>query len=300
MKKTVLIFALMVLFVFSAFGASAANYYPAEDNAGNYSYTIKCDVSALEPDDAEAVVNGESMYGLVAVLGTGDSISLASADSYVYIDQATIDANGYVTFSGFLPMGESPDEYDAESDAEGDNDGILFQECTLFIGGPGFNTAKELGVLKNASGVPVTGTIVDTFAPAKTATVTVIISEGNEVSAEAEADGSFAVTVPAGENYSVKFTKDAYLKLTYTGVNASTAIDLGDVSMAGLAGDIDESGQVEPADLTALLTDFFQPTANLQNPNSDLDASGQVEPADLTALLTAFFQEDKVVPFAAQ
>ena len=88
MKKTVLIFAMVSLMVLSAFGASAANYYPAQDADENYSYTVRCDLSAVA-DDAAAIVNGESMYGLVAVVGTGADADITTATSYVYLDQAT-------------------------------------------------------------------------------------------------------------------------------------------------------------------------------------------------------------------
>lgn len=281
MKKTVLIFAMVALFVISAFGASAANYYPIEDNAGNYSYTVKCDVKALA-DDATAVVDGESMYGLVAVIGTGEDAEITSATSYVYIDQATVDKTGMVTFTGFLPMGPSPDAVVPETGAvEGEE---YFEECTLFIGGPGFDTATELGVLKNASGIPVTGKIVDSFAPAKKATVTVVINAETSVSAETEADGTFAVTVPAGENYSVKVDKESYLTFTYTGVNATTAVELGEIDVKNCAGDVDDNGIIEFPDLQSVLDIYNQASDTA----TDVDGNGTVEFPDLQSILDSY------------
>ena len=278
MKKAVLIFAMVSLLVLSAFGASAANYYPTQDAAENYSYTVTCALSTIA-DDAAAIVNGESMYGLVAVLGTGEDADITSATSYVYLDQATVDAEGVVEFAGFLPMGVNPDD---ES----------FEECTLFIGGPGFDTAKELGVLKKVpDGFAVSGTVTDGVTVAtstKVTTVTVYDAAGTQVGepATTAADGTYSMVVPMGEGYSVKFTKPGFLTYTYTGVNVAADLTDVNVTITGLAGDIDGNGEIKVADLSALLKDYHGTVAGgLTSPNADVDGNGEVKVADLSALL---------------
>ena len=290
MKKTVLIFALTVLMVFSAFGAYAANYYPVKDVAENYSYTVKCDVSALA-DDATAVVNGESMYGLVAVIGTGDSISLTSADSYVYIDQAKIDKDGYVTFEGFLPKGATPDAVVPETGAvEGE---VYFEECTLFIGGPGFTTAKQIGVLKDASSLPITGTIVDTASNAnstRVATIKVLDASGSEVSSVTVKSGAYTVSAPAGTGYKVVISKPGFCTYTFTGVDVIEEVDLGETDISVLAGNANgsEIAGINYDDLSAVLANYY---AENVTDVVDVNGSGAVNFDDLSLVLGNYYAE---------
>ncbi|MBR6523368.1 MAG: hypothetical protein IKT39_02000 [Clostridia bacterium] len=304
MKKTVLIFVMVTLLVFSAFGASAANYSPTKDNAGNYSYTVKCKVESLidtgagSQDNAAAIVNGESMYGLVAVVGTGDGISLETADSFVYIDQATVDNDGYVTFAGFLPMGESPAEFDAESDAAGNNNGKLFEECTLFIGGPGYATAKQLGVLKDASAVPVTCKVKDSDQRIGVATVTVYDSTGTTEIAKLQSEvssGDIVVNVPTGTGYRFEFSKTNYCKYTLTGVDVAGDITLPEVDMTTLAGNADGLDGVNAFDLDAVLGNFGATESNY-----DTTGDGAINAFDLDAVLGNFGRVDVITAYTAE
>ena len=286
MKKTVLIFAMAAILVFSAFGASAANYYPVKDAAENYSYTVRCDVRSLidtsddSDDNAEEIVNGESMYGLVAVIGTGSNL-LASADSFVYIDQATVDSEGFVTFNGFLPMGAGPD--DEEN----------FEECTLFIGGPGYATAKELGVLKDASSLPITGTIVDTASnvnSTRVATIKVLDATGSEVSSVTVKSGAYTVAAPAGTGYSVVISKPGFCTYTFTGVDVVEEVDLGETDISVLAGNANGSdiAGINFDDLSLVLDNYYaENTTELY----DVNGSGSVNFDDLGLVLDNYYAE---------
>ena len=302
MKKTVLIFALTVLVAFSAFGASAANYYPVE-NSGTYSYTVRCDVSKIDGIDMTLVEKGASMYGLVAVKGTGAEIEIEDADDFVYIDQATVDENGIVTFSGFLPMGPSPDVF-LEEGEEPEPDVQYFEECTLFIGGAGLTTATYLGELKDASGVEIAGTVTDTVTAStssKVATITVYDSTGEQVGASAttDADGKYTAFVPAGEDYKVVFTKPGFLSFTYTGVNATTALAGVDAIISNLAGDVDGNGEIKIQDIQTLLKDY-NATSDFLDVDSDVDAKGEVKIQDIQALLKGYNGTNVSTAFSAE
>ena len=288
MKKTVLILTLAVLVVFSAFGASAEGIPPVE-NSGSYSYTVTCDLKQIDGINIDEVKVGESHYGLVAVKGEVDTLVISSIEDFMYIDQEPVVGNKVVEFGPFLPTGPSPDD---ES----------FEVCTLFIGGDGLDTATKIGVLiEKQDGVVISGTVVDTFAPAKTATITVKNSTGATIGGPvtAETNEKFEVLVPVGEGYTVEFKKTAYLTFTYTGVDVTGAVDLGEVDMSNLAGDVDETGKVETPDLRAILADFNKSTG-LANENSDLDNSGKVETPDLRAILKIFNQSNKTQAFTAE
>ena len=286
MKKTVLIFALAVLVVFSMFGASAEDFTP--DNVTG-KYTVICDLSEIvDSDEMDKVKVGESQYGLVAVRGANVT-EVSLADEIVYIDQATAvlgteDDGEYkdkliVKFEEFLPMDPLPDD---ES----------FKTCTLFIGGDGLGTAKNIGVLREKQdGVVISGTVVDTVAPDKLATITVYDSNDVQVgsSATTAANGTFSVTVPVGTNYSIKFSKKAYLSFTYTGINAQSDVNLVDpIDMTDKAGNIIEDSQITIEDLNALLDDYGNSKDSLINPESNLNGDSQVTIEDLTALLAGY------------
>ena len=282
MKKMVLIFAMVSLLVLSAFGASAANYFPTQDASENYSYTVECDLVAIA-DDAAAIVKGKSMYGLVAVVGTGAGVELASATSYVYLDQATVDANGAVAFAGFLPMGVNPDD---ES----------FEECTLFIGGPGFNTAKEIGVLKKAGGaMAITGTIVDTASnvnSTRVATIKVFDANGNEVSSTEVKSGAYEVSAPIGTGYKVVISKPAFCTYTFTGVDVNAEVSLGETDITGLAGNANGSdiAGINFDDLGLVLDNYYADTTELY----DVNGSGAVNFDDLGLVLDNYYAEHVV------
>lgn len=270
MKKKILLFALVAVMAFSAIGASAASlrgFYPVEDS---YSFTYNVGAE-----------NATAQYGMIVVKGTGDNVDM---NEILYVGQAAADENGNIAFTNFAPMGEAPSEYDAETDAAGDNDGILFEECTVYIGGKSIgDTAQAIGVLKNASGVPVTGKVVDTFSSRK-AVVTVWDGADVLASSDTYADGTFSITIGGGTDLKITIAKDAYLTYTITGVDVTGAVDLGEVDIENCAGDVDGNTVVEFPDLQAVLDIYNQSSET----TADIDGNGIVEFPDLQAILDSY------------
>jgi len=278
MKKKILLFALVAIMAFSAISVSASslrNFYPVEDS---YSFTYNV-----------GAANATAQYGMIVVKGTGNDVDM---NEILYIGQAAADENGNIRFENFAPMGEAPSDY--EEGAEGDNgDGVYFEECTVFIGGKGISDgegdaakAQAIGVLKNGSGVPVMGKVVDTFS-SRTAIVKVMDGTDELVSTKTEADGTFSLVIGGGENLTVTVAKDAYLTFTYTGVDVTGAVDLGEIDITGCAGDVDGNKVIELDDLRAVLADYNK-TENLENDNADVDDNGVVELDDLRAVLANY------------
>ena len=125
MKKALLLLAATIVITMSAVCVSASttleDYTPVKDK-----YTISYDVGKT---------NAAGMYGIVAIKGTNAIIDTSNLNNIYYIDQTSADSDGIITFSEFAPKGVAPSHKD-------------FTECTVYIGGPGFGTATEIGTLK--------------------------------------------------------------------------------------------------------------------------------------------------------
>ena len=276
MKKALLLLAATFVITMSAVCVSASttleDYTPVKDK-----YTVTYDVGDT---------NAAGMYGMVAIKGTNTIIDTSNLENIFYIDQTSANSDGIITFSEFAPKGVAPSHKD-------------FEPCTVFIGGPGFGTAEAIGVLQRGElGFFISGKVVDT-ASAKTATITVKNASGEVIAtAQAEADGTFSVPVPAGEGYSVVITKANYMSYTFTGVNVSDTaeepIALPNADMSTSAGDINSDGFVTVEDIGTLLSDFGEET--IKNPNSDINGDSFVTVEDLGTLLAAFGNLPASVP----
>lgn len=131
MKKALLLLAATVLLTFSAVCVSAsepADYTPEKDK-----YTIIFNVG----DE-----NATGMYGMVAILGADENaiIDAANLENIYYIDQASADLDGNITFKEFAPKGVAPSADD-------------YVECTVYIGGPGYDTAEKIGYLRKGEAI---------------------------------------------------------------------------------------------------------------------------------------------------
>lgn len=277
MKKVLLLLTVVIVLALSAVCVSASDsledYTPAKDK-----YTIIYNVG----ED-----NAAGMYGMIAIKGTNTIINTSNLENIYYIDQTSADNEGNISFIDFAPKGVAPS-----------ND--KFEECTVFIGGPGFDTAEAIGYLKKGeAGYYISGKVVDSVNPGKTATITVKDSSGETIAtATTAADGTFSIAVPAGENYIVVITKANYLSYTFTGINvlesAEAPIDLPDADISTSAGDINGTGEVNLDDLSFLLADYGEPV--LLNPNSDINGTGEVNLDDLSILLASYGEKPIVIP----
>lgn len=275
MKKLISLFAAISMLSISAVAVQAeeakamANYVPT-NNAYSFEYEV-------------GVANAGEYYGMVAVEGMGDEINTTDVSKFVYIDQATADSTGKISFSNFAPKGVAPSE-------EG------YKVSTIFIGGKGFETAQAIGILREAgweekTDIIISGTAIDSVSSIKLAKITVLNAAGEVVkTAEANAEGVYSISVPAGTNYSVVITKDGYLTFTYTGVAAEADITLKEVDLTEMAGDIDGDGEIVLGDLQILLGDYNKVVGEdeLESDNSDIDGDGEVVLGDLQAMLSGY------------
>jgi len=248
--KRVLSFVLvcMLLMSISAFAADPTTYEPAEDGTYSIGYT-------------EGTAN--KYYSIVVVEGKYEEGATPeiSEDSVLYIDQATADANGDVTFDGWIPK----------------NDEV----ATVYIGGTGADKPVLLGYLAAATRT-ITGKVLEVPATANEATVTFTGTAGDTVGTEetatADASGAYTIKVPEG-SYRVKVEIDNYLSYEedYT-VNADAAYE--DVTLLG--GDVNADGAINDADITKLVN------GGSYDATCDIDGDGAVDCDDLMVVLNNY------------
>lgn len=294
MKKTIFTFVMAAILLCSmAVCASALEDYTATKDANdNYSYTVTYNVGAA---------NKGEMYGMVAVTGvTNTDEPVINESNIVYIDQATADEAGNITFTKFAPMGKTPAE-------------TGYAESLVCIGGKGLDGATAIGTLKAVTTgggdeggddpapttYKVSGTITDTVTGTKKDTKISFVSTAGTTEKTVAGAGAFEVEVAPG-TYDIVFTKDGYLTKTFEDVVVADAVVIKDsatatdVALNALAGDVFVDGGIGSADLGCLLGDFFK-TSGLTYAGSDIDADGAVGSADLGHLLGNFFKTNVVV-----
>lgn len=255
------VLALMVLMSASVFAAEPVTYEPAEDGTYSIGYT----------EGTES-----NYYSLVVIEGkyTADDTPEISEESVLYIDQATADANGDVTFDGWIPK----------------NDEV----ATVYLGGTGADEPVLLGYLAAASRT-ITGTVLEVPATANEATVTFTGTAGDTVGTEetatADANGAYTIKVPEG-SYKVKVEIDNYLSYEkdYT-VNADDTYE----NVTLLGGDVNADGVINNADVTELVS------GGSYNVACDIDGNGTVDYYDLMIVLnnygkTTDSEETKTTP----
>ena len=260
MKKVILMTMVAVLLLTSTVCVFADTTAYQPDASGKYNVTYNVGTQ-----------NAGNMYGFVVIKGT-DVIDLDNIDDYVYIDQATADADGNITFSNFGLKGKLPSE-------EG------FVESTAYIGGKGYDTAQTIGVMvARSSGNAVTGTVTDTKNP-RNATVTFKNASDVTVATVITNNGAYSAELDDG-TYTVVFSKPASLVYTYTGVIVSGDKVIKTVDMGTLAGDINATGGINITDFNILTSNYEQPT--LSNELADINATTDVNLTDFNILSTNY------------
>jgi len=124
MKKAILLLTVALVLVLSAVCVSATEYVDYTPTGDKYTIIYNVGES-----------NTTGMYGMVAIKGTNTIIDTSNLGNIYYIDQASADADGNISFVEFTPKGILPTD---------DN----YEECTVYIGGPGFPLAEKIGYLK--------------------------------------------------------------------------------------------------------------------------------------------------------
>lgn len=122
MKKRIFALTLAVLMIISVASVSAApsKHQPNSDKA---TYTVTYD--GLTPG---------AMYGMLVLSGTDDEFAV-SEDNILYIDQATADKDGKITFPAFALKGPAPTD-------------DKFVESSVYIGGGNMTSAEWVGILE--------------------------------------------------------------------------------------------------------------------------------------------------------
>ena len=240
MKKVLsLVLVLMVLMSVAVFAADKPTFAPESDGTYTVPYT-----------------DGTSgnYYALLVVEGVYEEneTPVISEDTVLYIDQATADSSGDVSFDGWIPKNDEP--------------------ATVYLGGTGLTSPVLLGYLGSSTFV-VSGTV--TSESTYEATVTLTDAENNTFTATS-VNGAYAVEVPQG---TYTFTVNVKNHLSYTQNDFAVSADVSgkDVSVKG--GDIDASGKVEFNDLAEILK-AYNGTSDY-----DVDGVGVVDFDDLAIIL---------------
>jgi len=244
MKKVLFaMLACAVLLSMAAF-AEPSTYSPGNDGT----YTIGFTEGAASNYYALLVVEGVYEEGATPVI---------SEDTVLYIDQATADANGDVSFDGWIPKNEEP--------------------ATVYLGGTGLDTPVLLGYL-GANNFVVAGTVTTDSGTSYEATVTLTNADGTYTATSVS--GAYSVEVPEG---TYTFTVNVKNHLSYTDADFAVTADVSGKDVAVKGGDVDASGTVDFDDLTPILNDY-----KVSGAESDIDGNGTVDFDDLTPVLNNY------------
>lgn len=168
----------------------------------------------------------------------------------------------------------------------------------LLLGGDfGTDGPKVLGAVAGdpgpigGGGATVSGTIkCQESTKGTTTTVSIVDGNGTERgSATVNADGTFSIaSVPTGNGYQIRVSKPSYCTYTKKNVDVTGDTNVGEISIELYAGDLNDTDEINGADLALLLADFNKPTAELSTPASDINQSGETNGSDLGLLLACF------------
>lgn len=232
MKKVLATLLAALLMAFAVIAAPAA-YTPDEDGEYSVGYT-------------EGTKN--SYYALLVVSGKyaeGETPAI-SEDTVLYIDQRTADANGDVSFDGWIPKDDV--------------------EATVYLGGSDLDDGPVLlGYLGAEEKFTVAGKVTTDSNTTYEATVTLTDADGNEFSG-VSALGTYSVEVPKG-TYTFKVTLKNHL--SYTDSELAVEADISNKNVTLKGGDIDGKGSVDYEDYAAIVNNF-------QTENADVDIDGNL------------------------
>ncbi len=244
MKRILSVLLVLITIMSTAvFAAEPATYEPAEDGTYSISYTEG---------------TASKFYSIVVVEGVyeaGETPEI-SEETVLYIDQGTADANGDVTFGGWIPKND--------------------ERATVYLGGTGSDSPVLLGYLAAASRT-VSGTVMEVPATANEATVTLTDSEGTEYTATTT-NGAYSVRVPEG-SYTFKVSVDNYIEK----VEPVTISEDTSKNVTLLGGDVNADGAIGDADITALRANYGTSEAE-----GDIDGNGTVDYYDLMVVLNNY------------
>lgn len=242
MKKALsVLLVLMAVMSVAALAAELPTYTPADDGTYTIGYT-----------EGEA----SNYYALLVVQGVYEegATPVISEDTVLYIDQGTANANGDVSFDGWIPKTEDP--------------------ATVYLGGSNLDAPVLLGYLGENT-FTVSGTVTTDSDTTYAATVTLTGEDGTVYEGTATS-GMYAVEVPAG---TYTFTVNVKNHLSYTDADFVVSDAVSDKNVTVKGGDVNTDGVVNIDDLADLIKGYR--TAG----ETDIDGSGAVDIDDLATLI---------------
>lgn len=231
-----------VLLSVAAFAAELPTYEAAADGTYSIGYTEG--------------TNG-NYYALLVVDGIYEegAAPAITEETVLYIDQATADANGDVSFDGWIPK-------------SGATETML---ATVYLGGTGLDTPVLLGYLGTNSFI-VAGTVTTDSGTTYEATVTLTDLEGTAYTATSDA-GAYSVEVPEG---TYTFNVNVKNHLSYTDNDFAVTQDVEGKDVSVIAGDLFVDDVVDFEDLKIIVSDY-----NASVDTGDITGDGVVDFDDL-------------------
>lgn len=247
MKKVLGMFLVLVAVMSMTAFADLPTYTPLPDGTYSIDYT-----------EGKA----SNYYALLVVEGIcdADATPVISEDTVLYIDQATADANGDVSFDGWIPKNESP--------------------ATVYLGGTSLAKPVLLGYLGSNNFV-VSGKVTSE----STYEATVTLTSGEDTFTATSVNGAYSIEVPEG---TYTFNVNVKNHLSYTQNNFAVSADVSGKNVEVLGGDLDASGVIDFTDLLTILDDY-EKTSGV----ADIDGDGVANFTDLLIILDNY--EDTAV-----
>lgn len=248
---------------------------PVMAAAGDYDLTKTGEAYTLVYETADPVGTQVVLIMMVGSSLTDGKVPISISGDISYIDQTAVAAgsgSNTVTFSGFIPMATEEDYH------------------SIYLGGL---TGGPVWVATvSTSGILVSGTVeyfgsdnltLNLYDSIKTSIVkTTTVSK-----AAADKTGSFAFTGVESGTYYLKANK-MYCVSEYKPVTIlSTDLASSDITYKLFAGDVNNSGEINIFDISALLDDFGK-VGSFLHQGSDVNISGEVNIFDISALLDGF------------
>lgn len=244
MKKVLGMFLVLVAVMSMTAFADLPTYTPLPDGTYSIDYT-----------EGKA----SNYYALLVVEGIcdADATPVISEDTVLYIDQATADANGDVSFDGWIPKNNEP--------------------ATVYLGGSNLTDGPVLLGYLGSSTFVVSGTVTSDISTTYEATVTLTDAENNVFTATS-VNGAYAVEVPEG---TYTFTVNVKNHLSYTDNDFEVSADVSGKDISVRAGDINDDGKVNEMDLGRITTNLGSTTSDC-----DLNGDGRINELDLGKVTT--------------
>ena len=245
MKKALsVLLVLMAVMSVAALAAELPTYTPADDGTYTIGYTEG---------------TASNYYALLVVQGVYDegATPVISEDTVLYIDQATADSNGDVSFDGWIPKNDEP--------------------ATVYLGGVADGPVL-LGYLGSNTFI-VSGTVTTDSGTTYEATVTLTGSEGAEFSATS-VSGAYAVEVPEG-TYTFKVNVKNHL--SYTDNDFAVNADVSGKDVAVIGGDTSADDKIDFDDIAIIVNNY-----NASFDDADVTGDGTVDFDDLSSVVNNY------------